>query len=191
MWEEKKKRLQAIYDRFEQGVQVYKKGALCELGCTYCCTNMGSVDINTLEGHILWEWVSCLKPPKRKKIKQKLAVNKTQKERGKTVQCPFLKKDGACLIYDIRPFSCRQLYSVRKCGLQGPTVHRQAVRLAQKAVRDMQQLDDTGYSGHLSFIYHLFEKDSFRKLYMSGGFDPGRIMAYGKGHQIIINRYAK
>lgn len=189
MWEEKQRRIQAIYERFEQEVQAYKQAALCKLGCTYCCTNMGNVDINTLEGRILWEWVNHLKSKEKKKIKQKLVLNKKQKERGETVRCPFLQEDGACLIYHIRPFSCRQLYSVRECRSQGPTVHRQAVKLAKKAVRDMQQLDDTGYSGHLSFIYHLLEKDSFRKLYISGGFDPGRIMTFGKRHKIIINRY--
>jgi hypothetical protein len=189
MWEEKKQQLRAIYDRFEQEAEVYKQKAICKLGCTYCCTDVGNVDINTLEGSIIWEWVHRLKPIERRKIKQKVALNKKQKEWGETARCPFLQENRACLIYDIRPFSCRQLYSVQECRPQGPTVHRQAVRLAQKAVRGMQQLDDTGYSGDLRFIYHLLEKNSFRKLYISGGFDPGRIMTFGKRHKIIINRY--
>jgi hypothetical protein len=54
----------------------------------------------------------------------------------------------------------------------------------------MQELDDTGYSGHLSFILHLLEKASFRNQYVRGGFDPKKIMRFGKSHRIMINRYA-
>ncbi len=53
----------------------------------------------------------------------------------------------------------------------------------------MQQLDDTGYSGHISFILHLLDRPSFRKLYLAGGFDPQKIMAFGRAHGIIINRF--
>ncbi len=31
----------------------------------------------------------------------------------------------------------------------------------------------------------------FRKLYLSGGFAPERIMKFGKTHGLIINRFAK
>jgi len=191
MWEDKKKQLRAIYDRFEQEVRPFKQHAICRLGCTYCCTDVGNVDINTLEGLIIWERTNGFVQNQKQDIRDKLNQNKTQKEQETVARCPFLGQDGACLIYDIRPFSCRQLYSVRQYQGQGPTVHRQALVLAKKAVRDMQQVDNTGYSGHLSYILYLLEKPSFRKLYVKGGFDPGRIMTFGKNHHIVINRYAK
>ncbi|MBW1717643.1 MAG: hypothetical protein JRJ77_17835 [Deltaproteobacteria bacterium] len=55
----------------------------------------------------------------------------------------------------------------------------------------MQRLDDTGYSGHISFILYLLDKPGFRKLYLSGGFDPGKIARFGKSHGIVINRFAR
>ncbi len=189
-WEEKKQGLREIYERFDRDVYEYKQHAICKIGCTYCCTEVGNVDVNTLEALIIWERLERFPKFLKHHIKGKLAENKREKEKKKIAACPFLKEDDTCLIYDIRPFSCRQLYSIKECRGRGPTVHRQAVALAQKAVRAMQRLDDTGYSGHLSFILHLFDKPTFRKFYFSGGFDPGKIMNFGKSHGIVINRYA-
>ena len=67
-------------------------------------------------------------------------------------------------------------------------VHRQAVELAKQTVKKLQQLDETGYSGHISYILHLIAKPDFRTLYISGGFNPVNIMRFGKKHGIIINR---
>lgn len=189
-WEEKKQTLKAIYERFERDAQAFKKEAICKIGCTYCCTDVGNVDINTLEGLIIRERIKTFPPPLKGQIQKKLAQNKRAKEKQDIAPCPFLKEDDTCLIYEVRPFSCRQLYSVRECRNRGPTVHRQAVALAKKAVREMQQLDDTGYSGHLSFILYLLDRPAFRKLYLAGGFDPQGIMKFGKAHGIIINRLA-
>ncbi len=52
----------------------------------------------------------------------------------------------------------------------------------------MQQLDDTGYSGHISFVLYLLDRPEFRKIYLSGGFDPSKIMEFGKNHGMVINR---
>ena len=69
--------------------------------------------------------------------------------------------------------------------------HRQAVESARSVVREIQQLDDTGYSGHISYILQLLGDTGFRKLYLSGGFAPERIMKFGKTHGLIINRSEK
>ncbi len=58
-------------------------------------------------------------------------------------------------------------------------------------MREIQKLDDAGYSGHISYIIHLLDDLSFRKLYLSGGFAPEQIMKFGKTHGLIINRSAK
>jgi Fe-S-cluster containining protein len=190
-FKEKREALQRIYERFEQDASEYKKDAICKIGCTFCCTDVGNVDTTTLEGVIIRERVRKFPERLKRAVTKKVTHNRLEKQNKNIVPCPFLKDDDTCLIYDIRPFSCRQLYSVRKCEGQGPTVHRQARELAKRAVRKMQQLDDRGYSGHLSFILHLLDSPGFLKLYLSGGFDPGKIATFGKAHGLIINRFAK
>jgi Fe-S-cluster containining protein len=189
--EEKKKRLKEIYECFEIDAYEFKKDAICKIGCTYCCTDVGNVDIITLEGVIIRERVNGLPQPLKVQLKRKIAQNKREKEKEKIARCPFLKENNTCLIYDIRPFSCRQLYSIRECRGRGPTVHRQATELAREAVKEIQRLDDTGYSGHISFVLHLLDMPGFRKLYLSGGFDPGKIAKFGKTHRLVINRFAR
>jgi Fe-S-cluster containining protein len=186
-FDEKKKRLKEIYDNFETEVKKYKESAVCRPGCAFCCIHFGSVDITSLEGLIIRERVNGFAKPLKNRIKKKISQNKKLKENQKSAECPFLKEDKTCLIYDSRPFSCRQLYSLRECDGKGPTVHRQAVDLAQKTVKKLQQLDSNGYSGHISFILHLLDKKDFRDFYLAGGFSPSQIMGYGKTHDIIIN----
>ena len=52
---EKQEALQRIYERFEQDASEYKKDAVCKIGCTFCCTDVGNVDTITLEGVIIRE----------------------------------------------------------------------------------------------------------------------------------------
>jgi hypothetical protein len=68
-------------------------------------------------------------------------------------------------------------------------VHRQAVALSRKTVREIQQLDDTGYSGHMSFVLQLLNDHRFKETYLSGGFDPGQIVDFGQSRGMIINRF--
>lgn len=187
-FEEKKAGLKEIYERFETDAIEYKQHAICKIGCCYCCTNAGSVDIITLEGLIIGRHIKRLSTTLKIKIRKKLAKNRREKENHHIVQCPFLKSDNTCAIYAIRPFSCRKTYSLQECRGRGPTIHRQVFELANKAVKQMQQLDNTGYSGHISFILYLLDNQVFKKLYLSGKFDPGRIKEFGKTHNIIINR---
>jgi Fe-S-cluster containining protein len=189
--EQNKGRLKEIYERFEADALEFKKDAICKIGCTYCCTDVGNVDIVTLEGVIIRERVNSLSQPLKREVKKRIAENRLEKEKEKIARCPFLKEDDTCLIYDIRPFSCRQLYSIKECRGRGPTVHRRATELSKEVVREIQRLDDTGYSGHISFILYLLDKSGFRKLYLSGGFDPGKIAKFGKTHRLVINRFAK
>ncbi|OEU52426.1 MAG: hypothetical protein BA861_08580 [Desulfobacterales bacterium S3730MH5] len=190
-WEEKKEKLKEIYECFERDARGFKKGAICKIGCTYCCTDVGSVDITTLEGLIIRQRISNFPQGLKNKIKINLAENRLEKENSEIACCPLLKKDDTCLIYDVRPFSCRQLYSIRECRGRGPTVHRQATELAKEAVKKMQRLDNTGYSGHLSFILYLLDRPDFRRLYLSEGFDPGKIAKFGETHRLIINRFSR
>ncbi len=188
---EKRRILQDIYNDFESSVQIYKAGAICRIGCAFCCIHFGNVDIITLEGYIIHEWIEGLDKNNRAGLRKKINKNMKKKEKQSISRCPFLNRDNTCRIYNIRPFSCRQLYSLRQCTGRGPTVHRQAVEKAKKTVKKLQELDSTGYSGHISYVLHLLNKPDFKKLYLSGGFNPGLIMAFGKKHGIVINQKAQ
>lgn len=52
--------MQDIYNDFESSVQIYKAGAVCKIGCAFCCIHFGTVDIITLEGFIIHEWIEAL-----------------------------------------------------------------------------------------------------------------------------------
>ena len=148
------------------------------------------MDITTLEGLLIRDRLSKLNRPIAAKIAKRLNRDIRKKEKGEKNRCPFLQKNSRCLIYVVRPFSCRQLYSLKKCGEQGPTVHRRAVELARAAVARIQEIDDTGYSGHLSYILHMLGSDKFLSVYEAGEYKPEEIMAFGKSHNIVINRMA-
>lgn len=183
----KAKRLQEIYRSFEGESASFREQAVCGPGCAYCCTHFGHLDITTLEGWIIRKAVRVFQEPERQHILQRIEVNRQDKEAGRPSVCPFLLDDQTCRIYEDRPFSCRQLYSLKKCGEHGPVVHPQAVELARDTVCRIQQLDETGYSGHLSFILALLDQERFDRLYTSGGFDPAQIADFGKTHGLIIN----
>ena len=161
--EENKKKLNNIYDRFEKENMPFSRQAFCKPGCSFCCTYMGNIDIVTLEGLIILEHIGSQPEEFQTALKNKIAENRTEKEKGHKPPCPFLQENNTCLIYAVRPFSCRQLYSVRECGNNGPMAHRQAVESARATVREIQQLDDAGYSGHISYILQLLEDTSFQE----------------------------
>ena len=190
-FEEKKEKLNNIYDRFERENMPYSRQAFCKPGCSFCCTFMGNIDVVTLEGLIILEHIESQPEEFQAALKEKISGNRTEKEKGLRPPCPFLQENKTCLIYAIRPFSCRQLYSVRECGYGGPMAHRRAVESARSTVREIQQIDDAGYSGHISYVLQLLDNTSFRKFYLSGGFAPEKIMKFGKAHGLIINRNAK
>ncbi|MBE0425446.1 MAG: YkgJ family cysteine cluster protein [Nitrospirae bacterium] len=188
--EEKKQKLYAIYDQYEKDVVEFKKASACVIGCADCCIDVGKIDITTLEGIIIRDKIVKFEEPLRSEIKERLEKNRVEIEQKKLVRCAFLKEDKSCLIYHIRPFSCRQLYSVKKCNGAAPTIHRQAIELARQTVREIQRLDSNGYSGHISYILYLLDNRNFRRSYLRGNFEPEKIALFGRSHKIMINRFS-
>jgi len=184
----RKQRLSEIYAAFEERAAGWKREAVCRAGCAFCCTHFGSVDVTTLEALAIRDWVMALPVDARESVCERMDANRRAKLRGEADACPFLAEDHTCRIYSIRPFSCRQLYSVRPCGSTGPTVHRGARELVNAAIRELQQLDDTGYSGHLSLVLALLESPGFLELYVSGGFRPQDVADIGRKYRLVINR---
>jgi uncharacterized protein len=185
---EKRERLLAIYDAFERQATTWKKDALCGPGCAFCCTHYGSVDVTTVEALNIREFVMGLPVEECGVLMERIAANRELKLAGRAAPCPFLGGDQTCRIYAIRPFSCRQLYSVRPCGATGPTVHRAARKLVAATIRRLQALDDTGYSGHVSFVLALLDRPGFFELYLAGGFKPEAVADVGREYRLIINR---
>ncbi len=98
-------------------------------------------------------------------------------------------KNNACMIYEVRPFSCRRIYSTHVCSRENPPrVNRQVMEAAGQSIKELQQLDITGYSGHLSFILYMLSTPAFLDTYMEGKFKPEEIMEFGKTHNIAINK---
>jgi Fe-S-cluster containining protein len=187
--EEKKNRLQTIYDDFDSAAAPFKKEAACGRGCAFCCSEAGSIHITSLEGLVIRDRVNRLPRPRQEAVKKALAADMKQREQKKSCVCPFLLKNRACMIYDIRPFACRRIYSLKVCSRdQHPVLSRRVMAMGDEAIRALQQLDDSGYSGHLSYILYMLGTPAFLSTYLAGEFRPEAVSAFGKSHGIVINR---
>lgn len=90
--------LEAVYaymDRFNAFVATF---AVCQKGCSHCC-KIG-VEVSRLEA----EYISVKGGPMLDQ-----GSSRTASREG---SCPFLGKNGACTIYDRRPFNCRTFHTL-------------------------------------------------------------------------------
>ncbi|MFP4477002.1 MAG: YkgJ family cysteine cluster protein [Desulfatibacillaceae bacterium] len=181
-------RIRKLYQEYEDAVAQLKKDALCKPGCSFCCTEVGAVGVTTLEALVPRKAMLIMGSRKQKRLKKAIRQNRREMSHGGTARCPFPDGEQACMVYEARPFSCRRLYSVRECRPRGATMRRPAVEFAARIVRRIQEVDDTGYSGHLAHILHPLDDPAFRKTYLSGAYHPERIAPYGRSHGIVINR---
>ena len=189
--EEKSKQLQVIYDDFEAAAAPYKVEAACAKGCAFCCTDAGSIHITTLEGMVIQDCIQGLPRNRQVTVKKALAADIKRRERNQPSACPLLMKNRACMIYEHRPFACRRIYSLKTCSPnQHPELSKKVMELGDVAIRALQELDDNGYSGHLSYILHMLETPAFAETYLDGEYRPEAIMQFGKSHGIVINRMA-
>lgn len=125
------KNIYTSYGKFSKEVR-----SVCAIGCASCCTQ--NVSATTLEAYYILEWL-------KENHKLDLLKGLDQISKGKISRpaittnelaykclnrieppeedtpapsdpCPFLdEKDKKCLIYEVRPFSCRILFSEKKC----------------------------------------------------------------------------
>ena len=179
-----------LYDKYERLVKSYKAQAVCEKGCASCCIDVGSVGATTLEGLIILEYLQGWDHEAIEEINRSLRENRHEKVNSVLVRCAFLDAEQSCRIYSFRPFSCRRLYSVRKCDGQGAVVHRQAVFLGQRIEQELQNQDPNGCSGHLSFILHLLEKEPFRRSYLQGSWRVDDFTDLIERYELVLHRGA-
>lgn len=183
--------VEAIYRDFELETAAFRSAAACRSGCAYCCTDAGRIDCTTLEGLRIRAHMARLPRPLQVRLQKDVKRDMRKREAGRPSACPFLMKTRACLIYPIRPFACRRIYSLQRCSQeQPPVLSRQVMALADQAIGALQGLDPNGYAGHLSYILHMLDTPRFRAVYRAGEFRPEEIMAFGKTHHIMINRMA-
>ena len=188
---EKKTRVYELYDKYERLVQPFKSQAVCEKGCASCCIDVGSVGATTLEGLIITEYLQGWGRQALKEINRNLGENRKNKLSQVFSRCAFLDQEQSCRIYAVRPFSCRRLYSVRKCDGQGAVVHRQAVMLGQKIEKELQKLDPDGCSGHLSVILHLLEKTGSREGYLRENWSTEKFKDIIERYELVVHRQEK
>ncbi|MCG6981081.1 MAG: YkgJ family cysteine cluster protein [Deltaproteobacteria bacterium] len=185
---EKKRLLFAVYNEYERVVQPFKEQSICERGCASCCIDVGNVGATTLEGMIILEYLQGWDHRAIEELNRSLRENRSEKLNSALVRCPFLDEEASCRIYEVRPFSCRRLYSVKKCDGQGAVVHRQAFVLGQKAEKELQELDPEGCSGHLSFILHLLESEAFRRDYVQGRWRLEDFREIFERYKLLVHR---
>ncbi len=157
-----------------------KEDQACEKGCGFCCKEAGSIDITTLEGLAIRNAMKAL-PRSRQKTLTKLFQQEIKKKgKGRCHPLPvFLMKNSACMIYEDRPFSCRRIYSTHVCTRENPPmVSRQVMEDAADAIKALQELDITGYSGHLSYILYMLSIPQFLDTYLKGACKPEEIHGF-------------
>jgi uncharacterized protein len=181
--------LNDIYKVFEEKTREYKKDAACAKGCGFCCKEPGSIDITTLEGMAIRKAMQGFTKSRQKALTKLFQQEIKKRENNLTVSCPFLMKNNACMIYEVRPFSCRRIYSTHVCNFENPpVVNRKVMEAADQSIKELQQLDINGYSGHLSYILYMLSVPAFLNTYKKGEYKPAEIMEFGKTHKIIINK---
>ncbi len=181
--------LRDIYKIFEEKTREYKKDAACAKGCGFCCKEAGKIDITTLEGLAIRKAMRGFTRSRQKSL-TKVFQQEIKKRVNKVMApCPFLMKNNACMVYEVRPFSCRKIYSTHICTRGNPpVVKRQVMEIADQSIKELQQLDINGYSGHLSYILYMLSTPAFLNTYKKGDFKPEEIMEFGKAHKIAINK---
>jgi len=85
----------AFMDKYNTFVSTF---AVCQKGCAHCCKI--DVSISQLEA----EYISATGGPTLDRGKSRT--------KGHDDACPFLANDGACSIYDRRPFNCRTFHTL-------------------------------------------------------------------------------
>jgi hypothetical protein len=187
---ERKRLVFALYDQYERLAKPFKEQAVCEKGCASCCIDVGNVGATTLEGLIILEYLQEWDNQAIEEINRSIRENRIEKLKSVLVRCPFLDDEASCGIYAVRPFSCRRLYSVKKCDGQGAVVHKQAHVLGQKMEKELQKLDPGGCSGHLSFILHLLEQETFRRGYLKGSWNLPDFRYIIEPYELVVHKGA-
>lgn len=177
----------AVYRRFEEEARVWLLQAACRPGCAACCIDVGRMDMTTLEGLNVLRGMEKLSPGSRKKAAKRLRKDSRERRGSGPVRCAFLDRRDLCLIYGHRPFSCRQLYSVKPCEHGPPTVHRGAYALSRRFIEEIKKLDEGGLHGHMPGVVALLSEPDFLDAYLEGSLDETETAAWAERFGLAVN----
>ena len=160
-------RIYARYDEYAREIEV-----ACQKYCAHCCTC--NVTLTSLEAVNILRGLS---DNERAAVRQTLAprLEKNRYHPGITINqmaalcasgddppeadndpdwgaCPLLEAD-ACPIYPVRPFGCRCLLSIHKCGDAGyAEIDEYTISVNYVVSQFIEHLDQNGATGNLSDI---------------------------------------
>jgi len=130
--------LDTIYADFAEKTKEYKTLQACQKGCAFCCAEAGSIDITTLEGWNIKRLIEKFPKTRLKTLTKTINQDIRKREKKKLNPCPFLMKNNACMIYEVRPFSCRRIYSAHVCKkTHPPHVNRKAMVIANDTIKEL------------------------------------------------------
>lgn len=165
--EEKIVLLEALYSHLEKAQGSFSFA--CEEGCHLCCTDR--LFTTSLEARYVFE---VLKQEdfslfeNQQFLSPKLTHNQTlwlysQGEEppeeifSELKRCPFLTREGLCLVYERRPLMCRIMVSSKKCSYDSPAEPPQEVYLmGLLALQIAENIDIGGLYGNLFHLLSLW-----------------------------------
>lgn len=162
----KKQILSIIYQAFEEWSA--DNNWACRKGCATCCSQ--NVTITALEGEQILDyalkenmgqWLAEKLSRKSKVQRPEQTINTFARKclEGKEVEndvspsstapCPFLEKN-VCMIYPVRPFSCRCFLSLHTCSPEKPAMVSEEHLAASTAVNQLlEHLGQREYWGNM------------------------------------------
>ncbi len=159
--------LKALYDFYDRFIHSFSFA--CGPGCSTCCSV--NVVITSLEADYLGQHPALSDRQVQRQINAALrrshfiptmTTNRLARfclhrqeppeEQGTHApgQCPLLGRDGCCLVYENRPFSCRAMSSEQKCQDDGEAVMPPFLYTINLVFYQLiEQLDSKGTSGNM------------------------------------------
>jgi Fe-S-cluster containining protein len=194
------KNVYTAYDKFSEEIR-----NVCTIGCASCCTQ--NVSVTTLEVDYILEWLK--KNNTRNLLKGLEQISREGLSRPAVTTnelaykclnqieppeeelpspsgiCPFLEEtDKKCLIYAVRPFSCRMIFSERKCDEVGhATLDPVVLTINSTFLQVVEHIDVGGLFANMIDMLSFFEdKKNFdaylcnETLQLSNGFLQNRLI---------------
>ncbi len=159
----KTEKLQSILELHSKWTE--NPGLFCKKGCSHCCTL--NVSATSLEAELIGRKIgSSLKSKVESSMKEKrfmpetttntianLALENIEPPEEELVfsekTCPFLF-DNECIIYDIRPLSCRIMLSLKDCGkIATAELDERTMTINTIFQQYVELLDHDGLSGNI------------------------------------------
>ena len=173
--------LKKIYNFYDNYVKKFV--FICQPGCHACCTQ--NVLITSLEAlyiilHLENQKILENIKPIQKGLRPHYTTNelayyclkkKDVSEEEKTypqLPCSFLV-EGKCLIYSLRPFSCRSFFSQERCDLVGEAVVPPELLTVNLIIMQiLEHLDDSGCYGNMNDVISFLKDKTNLETYLKG-----------------------